>query len=434
VSLEWPNISRNTLALCNDIALFDRKTFRTLIEPTPVDHCPLRTRRFLPGIDMSSLNSQTTFVPGRLEQMSTRIAFFIAGVGIAAWAPLVPYAKARAGLDEGTLGLLLLCLGVGSILAMPLAGILSSRFGCRRVTTGGALLICTALPLLATVSSIPALVAALFMFGAGLGTVDSTVNLQAVIVERASGKNMMSGFHGLFSLGGIVGAAGVSGLLGLGISPLGATLVVIVMLLIALAKAVPHLLPYGSKGSGPAFAVPHGIVLFIGGMCFIVFLAEGAALDWSAVFLVQERGIDTAYAGLGYAAFALTMTAGRLTGDKIVRRLGATRVIVFGGLTAAAGLFLATFAPDWKAALVGYALLGAGCSNIVPVLYTAVGKQTVMPESIAVPAITTLGYAGILAGPAVIGFVAHGSSLSFAFALMALLLVAVAIGGKVLRV
>jgi MFS family permease len=366
--------------------------------------------------------------------MSTRIAFFIAGFGIAAWAPLVPYAKARAGLDEGTLGLLLLCLGVGSILAMPLAGILASRFGCRRVTAGGTLLICAALPLLATVSTIPALIAVLFMFGAGLGTVDSTVNLQAVIVERASGKNMMSGFHGLFSLGGIVGAAGVSGLLGLGISPLGATLVVIVMLLIALAKAVPHLLPYGSESSGPAFAVPHGIVLFIGGMCFIVFLAEGAALDWSAVFLAQERGIDTAYAGLGYAAFALTMTAGRLTGDKIVRRLGATRVMVFGGLTAAAGLFLATFAPSWEAALVGYALLGAGCSNIVPVLYTAVGKQTVMPESIAVPAITTLGYAGILAGPAVIGFIAHGSSLSFAFALMAVLLVAVAIGGKVLKV
>ncbi|EJM68616.1 MFS transporter [Pseudomonas sp. GM55] len=383
---------------------------------------------------MTSLNNQTTFVPGRLEQMSTRIAFFIAGFGIAAWAPLVPYAKARAGLDEGTLGLLLLSLGVGSILAMPLAGMLASRFGCRKVATGGTLLICLALPLLATVTSTPALIAALFIFGAGLGTVDSTVNLQAVIVERASGKHMMSGFHGLFSLGGIVGAAGVSGLLGLGISPLGATLVVIVLLLIALAKAVPHLLPYGSESSGPAFAVPHGIVLFIGGMCFIVFLAEGAALDWSAVFLAQERGIDTAYAGLGYAAFALTMTVGRLTGDKIVRRLGATRVIVFGGLTAAAGLFLATFASSWEAALVGYALLGAGCSNIVPVLYTAVGKQTVMPESIAVPAITTLGYAGILAGPAVIGFIAHGSSLSFAFALMAVLLVAVAIGGKVLKV
>jgi fucose permease len=278
------------------------------------------------------------------------------------------------------------------------------------------------------------LIAALFMFGAGLGTVDSTVNLQAVIVERASGKTMMSGFHGLFSLGGIVGAAGVSGLLGLGFSPLGAMCVVIVVLVLALLKAAPHLLPYGSESSGPAFAVPHGIVLFIGGMCFIVFLAEGAALDWSAVFLAQERGIDTAYAGLGYAAFALTMTAGRLTGDAIVRHLGATRVILFGGLMAAAGLFLATFAPGWQAALLGYALLGAGCSNIVPVLYTAVGKQTVMPQSIAVPAITTLGYAGILAGPAVIGFVAHGSSLSFAFGLMGGLLVAVAIGGKVLKV
>jgi MFS family permease len=383
---------------------------------------------------MTNLNTQTSFVPGRLEQMSTRIAFFIAGFGIAAWAPLVPYAKARAGLDEGTLGLLLLCLGVGSILAMPMAGILATRFGCRRVAIGGTLLICLALPLLATLSSIPALIVALFLFGAGLGTVDSTVNLQAVIVERASGKTMMSGFHGMFSLGGIVGAAGVSALLGLGLAPLGAMLVVNVVLLIALFKAAPHLLPYGSESSGPAFAVPHGIVLFIGGMCFIVFLAEGAALDWSAVFLTQERGIDTAYAGLGYAAFALTMTVGRLTGDSIVRRLGATKVIVSGGLTAAAGLFLATFAPSWEAALVGYALLGAGCSNIVPVLYTAVGKQTVMPQSIAVPAITTLGYAGILAGPAVIGFIAHGSSLSFAFALMAVLLLAVAIGGKVLRV
>lgn len=383
---------------------------------------------------MTNLNTRTSLVPGRLEQMSTRIAFFIAGFGIAAWAPLVPYAKARAELDEGTLGLLLLCLGVGSILAMPLAGILATRLGCRKVASGGTLLICIALPLLATVSSAPALIAALFIFGAGLGTVDSTVNLQAVIVERASGKNMMSGFHGMFSLGGIVGAAGVSGLLGLGLSPLIATLVGVVLLLIALAKAAPHLLPYGSERSGPAFAVPHGIVLFIGGMCCIVFLAEGAALDWSAVFLVQERGIDTAYAGLGYAAFALTMTVGRLSGDSIVRRLGATRVMVFGGLTAAFGLCLATFVPSWQAALMGYALLGAGCSNIVPVLYTAVGKQTVMPESIAVPAITTLGYAGILAGPAVIGFIAHAASLSFAFALMAVLLIAVAVGGKALKV
>lgn len=383
---------------------------------------------------MTAITPPPTFLPGRLEQMSTRIAYLIAGIGIAAWAPLVPYAKVRANLDEGTLGLLLLCLGVGSILAMPISGALAARFGCRRVLSGGTLLICLALPLLATMTSLPWLVAALFLFGAGLGTVDSTVNLQAVIVERASGKTMMSGFHGMFSLGGIIGAAGVSALLGLGLSPLGATLVVNAVLLVALFKAAPHLLSYGSENSGPAFAIPHGVVLFIGILCFIVFLAEGAVLDWSAVFLTSERAVDTAYAGLGYAAFALTMTVGRLTGDSVVHRLGAKRVIIYGGSIAAAGFLLATLAPLWQAALLGYALVGAGCSNIVPVLYTAVGKQTLMPEAIAVPAITTIGYAGILAGPALIGFVAHGSSLSFAFGLIALSLVAVAASGKVLKV
>ncbi|WHS58606.1 MFS transporter [Pseudomonas sp. G2-4] len=383
---------------------------------------------------MTAITPPPTFIPGRLEQMSTRIAYLIAGIGIAAWAPLVPYAKVRANLDEGTLGLLLLCLGVGSILAMPISGALAARFGCRRVLSGGTVLICLALPLLATMTSLPWLVAALFVFGAGLGTVDSTVNLQAVIVERASGKTMMSGFHGMFSLGGIIGAAGVSALLGLGLSPLEATLVVNGVLLVALFKAAPHLLPYGSESSGPAFAIPHGVVLFIGILCFIVFLAEGAVLDWSAVFLTSERAVDTAYAGLGYAAFALTMTVGRLTGDSVVHRLGAKRVIIYGGAIAAAGFLLATLAPMWQAALLGYALVGAGCSNIVPVLYTAVGKQTLMPEAIAVPAITTIGYAGILAGPALIGFVAHGSSLSFAFGLIALSLVAVGISGKVLKV
>ena len=157
-------------------------------------------------------------------------------------------------------------------------------------------------------------------------------------------------------------------------------------------------------------------------------------LDWSAVFLTADKQIVEAYAGLGYAAFALTMTAGRLLGDTIVSHLGARRVIVLGGLLAAAGLILATLAASWQVALVGYGLVGMGCSNIVPVLYTAVGKQTLMPASIAVPAITTLGYAGILAGPAAIGFIAHASSLSTAFLLIATLLVAVAIIGRILRV
>lgn len=367
------------------------------------------------------------------EQNSTRIAFFIAGFSIASWAPMVPYAKARVGLDDGTLGLLLLCLGVGSIISMPMAGALAAKYGCRRLLVACTVLICLCLPLLATVSSLPLLVAVLFVFGAGMGGVDCTANVQAVIVEKASGKTMMSGFHGLFSLGGIVGAAGVSGLLALGMSPLVAMCVVVVLTLLALAKATPGLLPYGSPSDGPAFAIPHGVVLFIGLLCFTVFLAEGAMLDWSAVFLSSLRGVDPAYAGLGYAVFAVTMTLGRLFGDAIVHRVGSTRVIILGGLCAAAGLAIATWVPAWEAALLGFALVGAGCSNIVPVCYSAAGRQKTMPESVAIPAITTVGYAGILVGPAAIGFIAHGSSLEIAFTIVAVMLLGVAISGSRLR-
>jgi MFS family permease len=382
---------------------------------------------------MTSINTSAPVVAGQAEQFSTRVVFFIAGFGLAAWAPLVPYAKARIGLDEGTLGLLLLCLGLGSIIAMPLAGALAARFGCRHVLTVSTLLVCLCLPLLATVSSLALFIATLFVFGASLGALDCTINIQAIIVERASGKTMMSGFHGLFSLGGIAGAAGVSGVLALGASPLIAMAVVVACVLIALIKARSHLLTYGSESDGPAFAMPHGVVLFIGLLCFTVFLTEGAMLDWSAVFLSSLRGVETAYAGLGYAVFALTMTLGRLSGDVIVQRVGANRVIILGGLCASAGLSLATLVPAWEAALLGYALVGAGCSNIVPVCYSAVGRQRTMPENVAVPAITTLGYGGILVGPAAIGFVAHLSSLELAFMIIAIMLIGVAASGRILK-
>ncbi|MBV9637245.1 MAG: MFS transporter, partial [Methylobacteriaceae bacterium] len=146
------------------------------------------------------------------------------GFATVTWAPLVPFAKARAGLDEGALGLLLFCVGGGAILAMPPAGALAARFGCRRVLIASAALVCATLPVLATASSVPLLAAALVAFGAGAGGFDCVVNVQAIIVERASGRALMSGFHGLYSFGGMVGAAAVSALLGAGSLPLGATL------------------------------------------------------------------------------------------------------------------------------------------------------------------------------------------------------------------
>jgi MFS family permease len=213
-----------------------------------------------------------------------------------------------------------------------------------------------------------------------------------------------------------------------------ATLCLAAGILGVLVKAAPHLLPYGGEGEGSVFAIPHGAVLFIGILCFTVFLTEAAVLDWSAVFLTSTRGVVPSYAGLGYAAFAGTMTVGRLTGDAIVRRFGCAHVVVIGSLIAAAGLAFATLVPTWEAGLLGFALVGVGCSNIVPVLYTAVGRQKVVPEHVAVPAISTLGYAGILVGPAIIGFLAHVSSLPVALLAVAILLLGVAASGRVLKV
>lgn len=382
---------------------------------------------------MSSSTSLSRALPGKREQFSTRVAFFVAGFSMASWAPMVPLAKQRVGIDDGTLGLVLLCLGGGSILAMPLAGFLTARFGCRRVITVASLLICLMLPLLGSVATLPALVATVLVFGAGMGMLDCAINIQAVIVEKASERAMMSGFHGLFSLGGIMGAVGMTVLLSVGFTPLVATLTVVAVLLVALFRAGPHLLPFGSETDGPLFAVPHGIVLFLSVLCFIVFLTEGAMLDWSAVFLVSERQMDARYAGLGYAAFAATMTIGRLSGDALVNRLGGARVTLVGGLFAAVGMAISIWVPAWPAALLGYALVGAGCSNIVPVLYSAVGRQTSMPQSAAIPAMTTLGYAGILMGPAAIGFISHLSSLPLALGVLVVLLGFVALGGRYLR-
>lgn len=386
---------------------------------------------------MALITSPTAVFSSR-SVVATRFAFFVAGLAMATWAPLVPFAKARAGLDPAMLGALLLALGGGSILAMPVAGLLSARYGCRAVILGTGLCAMAMLAVLASASDVVVLAAALLVFGATIGSLDVSMNIQAVIVERASGRVMMSGFHGMFSLSGIVGAGGMSLLLGLGASPLMATAMAIAVMLAALGAAVPGLLAAEAvsgvgKARGPAFVWPRGRVLLIGVLCLAAFLTEGAVLDWSAVFLSSVRAVAADHAGLGYAAFSLTMTLGRFMGDRVVRRLGPVRVLALGACCAAAGIGVVALVPDWQMALVGFALVGLGSSNIVPVLFTAAGRQADMPPAAALPAVATLGYAGILAGPAVIGFVAQGFGLPAAFLLVAAMLIGVAWAARWLR-
>ena len=370
-------------------------------------------------------------IPSKRQQFSTRVCFFIIGFGPAAWAPLVPFVKMRISAGDGALGLLLLLMGAGSIMAMPIAGTLVRRFGCRSILIIATLVICLPLPFLATASSVPLLGASLFVFGAGFGSFDVAITIQAVIVERAGGRSMMSGFHGLYSLGGIVGAGSMTVLFAAGSPPLAATFCIVVGLLVLLAVGARNALPYGSRTQGPILAIPHGVVLLFGMLCFILYGAEGAVLDWSAVFLTSIRAMKASYAGLGYAAFAIAMTVGRLIGDRWVERYGGSNVIATGGLCAAAGFTLVALVPSWEVGVFGYTLVGLGCSNVVPILFSSVGRQNAMPESVAVPAIATLGFGGMLVGPAVIGLVAHMSSLPSAFLLVALLLLGVAASSRV---
>ncbi|MBD8126465.1 MFS transporter [Pantoea agglomerans] len=361
----------------------------------------------------------------------TRTIFLINGLGMSAWAPLVPFARDRLQLSGASLGALLLCLGIGSLAAMPVTGTLVARFGCRRVMCFSTLLVLMMMPLLATADSHLVMAAALMLFGAGLGMLDVAMNYQAVQVEQAADKPMMSGFHGFFSLGGILGAGTVSLLLSQSFTPLAATLVVMAVMLLLLLWRLPVLMNERLHQPDQHWLViPRGWVAFLGLLCFILFLAEGAVLDWGALLLLQNPEMSPAWAGLGYAVFSVAMTLGRFSGDKIIQRFGRYPVMLTGALTAAAGMSLAVWLPWPEIALLAFLLVGFGLSNTVPMLFNAAGNQQDMPANLAISAMTTLGYAGILSGPALIGFISQWISLSGAFLAIALLLLAVAASAR----
>lgn len=355
------------------------------------------------------------------HRLSTRLAFLVAGFVMAAWAPLVPFAKANTGVDEAQLGLLLLCLGIGSLIAMPVTGIVSARSGARPMIILGGIGLIATLPALTLLTSPIGLGAALLVFGASLGTIDVAMNIHAVEVEKRGDRPLMSGFHAMFSIGGFAGAGGMTLALSLGLAPLPAAGLASLLAAAALALAAPRLLT-ARAGEKPRFALPRGIVLLIALLTAITFLVEGAILDWSALLLL-DRGLATAeQGGLAYMLFSVAMTAGRLTGDRIVAALGPLRILVVGGCLTIAGIALVLLPQTQVLALAGFVLIGIGASNIVPVLFSLAGRQKVIDPGLAVAAVTTTGYAGILAGPALIGFAAHLTSLPVAFWLLAALM------------
>jgi len=367
----------------------------------------------------------TVQIDAPIVRNATRCGFFMAGFGLSVWAPLVPYVRERIEMTDAVFGLLLLCIGIGSLTWMPISGVLVARWGIRPVQLCSVALLALALAGMALTDSIGWLGLALFCFGGSLGVIDVIMNIQAVLVETAVGRRLMSNFHGMYSLGAISGALVLTGLLSLGLAPeVGSFMMIGVIVAANLALARGYL-PNRAPGGGLAFVRPTGLVMLVGLMCFVVYLAEGAVLDWSALYLTGEKGLEVARGGLGYAAFALMVTIARFAGAPLVNSLGTARVIAFGGMLAAFGIGLSLTAEHWALALVGYGLCGLGCANVSPVLISSLSRQDGMPVQLAVTVATTIGFAGVLAGPAMMGMVAHFSSLGMAFALLAVLLVGI---------
>lgn len=374
-------------------------------------------------------------------KIATQLIFLVCGLGIASWAPMVPFAKDRLRLDEADLGLLLLLLGGGALLMMPLSGLLINKIGSRKIIAVSVLLSALLLPFLLIVSDVYIMGAVLFAFGCSIGTIDVAMNAHGVQVQNQYGKPIMSSLHGLFSVGGLFGSLGLGFLMKLGLNPIYAAVSISVLLIFLLIiqfrylfdreterKSIiqfSHVDPESKTTS--RFQWMDSRVLILGIMCFMVFLSEGAMLDWSAVFLRDDKGVESEFSGIGYAAFSVAMAIMRLSGDSLISKLNSRIVVIGGSIIAAAGVIILTFSPWVPLSLFGFILLGLGAANIVPVFFSEGGRISGISSTVAIPAITTIGYAGSLAGPALLGFIAHHFSLTAAFEIIALLFVVVAI-------
>ena len=366
----------------------------------------------------------------KAPRVATRLAFLVAGFGLSCWAPLVPFAKDRLAVDEQMLGMLLLCLGIGSVVAMLFTGSLSKWFGTRPVILVGGVVFALLLPALVLSSTTLAMALSLLLFGASLGSLEVAMNIHAVEVERDAGVPLMSGFHALFSVGGFAGAAFMTTLLSLGVGTLATALIGSAMMLLAIFAAGPRLLRNKAAEETPHFAVPRGVVLLIAALAAIMFLAEGALLDWSALLITGSNLVEKEHGGSGYMMFSVAMTFGRFTGDALIARIGDRSALLWGSLVAIAGFVVLLLAPVAPIALAGFVLIGLGAANIVPVLFRRAGSQTVMPAGLAVAVVSIAGYAGILLGPAGIGFVAKHVGLANAFWMLPALLCLVPLSSR----
>jgi hypothetical protein len=373
------------------------------------------------------------YFSGGKAQLAVLAAFFANGAMMATWVARIPFVQAQLGLSKGALGVVLLGLSCGVLTSLSLTGGLIARYGSPRVTLVGALGMGLALPMLLIAPSAILLFVVLFIFSAFMSAMDVAMNEQAVLVEHQNGRVMMSSFHAFYSIGALAGSlisAGVADLAGFP-PVLHASLAGLVfggsMLL-----CFPHFIPaIPEKERKPvAFRLPERAVWLLGIMAFSAAVTEGAMADWSGVYLTDIFRTDAGFAALGYAAFSLTMTAGRLLGDAITNWRTPATIVRLSGLAAALGLLVLVFSQSALLSIIGFAMVGLGLSNVIPLLYRAGGNIPGIPAGVGIAGVATIGYSASLIGPPVIGFVAELGTLRISFLLVALLVATLFFSGR----
>lgn len=357
--------------------------------------------------------------------------FFVSGAVIGTWAANVPFVRDRLDISTTTIGFCLLALAAGSLLAMPLTGRELARRSSASMTRIGALLVALAgaLPLLAP--SVATLALALFVLGAVMGLLDVSMNAHGVAVEHASGTPIMSSLHGGWSLGGLAGAGGVALGHAAGIDPRVEAGIAVALLLALSLAAGPHLgamsAAHERDDAAATFARPSRGALLVGALVFMLFMAEGAITDWSALYLDHDLASGATLAAIGFAAFSGGMAAGRMLGDRLNRTIGAQRLLRGGALLAAASIAAMLLVGEAWVALPALLLVGLGVANGVPLLFSAAGRIRDMAPGPAIAAVSTMGYFGLLAGPPLLGFVADATSMPVALSITAVLTGSVAL-------
>ncbi|OEJ38054.1 transporter [Streptomyces agglomeratus] len=383
------------------------------------------------------MTEEAVFGRERLKRARYAVAavFCVHGAVTGSFATRIPWIADHSGVGAGQLGLALAFPAIGASVAMPLAGAISHRFGARTSLRGLLVLWTLSLTLPALAPNLLTLCAALFVFGATAGMSDVAMNALGVEVENRLDKSIMSGLHGMWSAGALIGSAAGTVAAHLGsdarLHHALAAVALTVLGLIA-CQGVIDLRSAPGAQAPPRFALPPKSALVIGAIGFCAVFAEGASLDWSAVYLRDVLGSSPGVAAASTTAFALTMAVARLAGDRVVDRFGPVRTVRVGGVAATAGGALVVAAPHPALAMAGFALIGLGVAVVVPLAFAAAGRSG-PNTSQAIAGVATITYTSGLIAPSAIGAVADATSLVVSFGVVTALAFGLVVGAGVLR-